>query len=1097
MKKLKGILSIFMVLALLCSSFAFAVTAQAAETAKSKTGLETKLQDKVEDGVILHALCWGYSSIEKNIPAIAAAGYSAVQVSPVQQPKDMNTSTNVSGQWWKMYQPVSLALAKDSWVGTAAQLKSLCDTAHKYNVKIICDVVTNHLGATSDKTYEAQPWLKLADEIKTYEPTLWNNTGMVNNNPYFHSPSNGQASDGDAKAVTQTVSSKCPDLNTGNTTVQNRVISLLKECIDAGADGFRFDAAKHIETPSDSSISPNNYWTNVINGANSYATSKGKSLFYYGEVLNTPGNGRNIAGYTNLNNGKYRVTDNQASASVRGGVTGKNASTASSLNCSKAGGNGKAVVWAESHDTFLNTTGEMTSSISNSDIVKTWAMIAAHKDATPLYFARTTSMQMGGAASDTTYKSTAVAEANKFHNNFVGQSEKTGASGNFAYVARGNSGVVIVNVNGTTANASVSGTGLADGDYTDMVTGNAFKVSGGTVSGNIGSTGVAVVAKGTPTPTASADQETQTFKGDTITVGLSLTNATSGTYQLEDYTPVTFTGSPKIKIGSDYNKGETIKLTLTATNGSETTSSTYYYTKSTAVGSGVYVIVPGSAVTQAKWTAPLYCYMFDQDSGNGLTVGGQVYKNASWPGEELQYDSKSDVYYIEVSKNSCISEKTTKVSGGQVTGSAEPVAANFSLADSKNTHVIVSDSAKSSGGVSQGNQYPPSTSRKTLDLGGVSHKLTSISNGTWTTTTETPGQSSGTEAATTVTKGNSAQQPTTAAPVPTTVAPQPENTTASPVTGDNLYGDVNGDKTISIKDATAIQKHVAQLELIPNDRLPLAYVTGNSTVSIKDATAIQKYVAKIEDTNSKVGQPYGGGAVTPTQTLQPATEAPTQAPEPQTDPQPGETYTLYIKTQLSWISSQGCEPYIYDNATGESYLMVKDYDAYPEVFSADVPKSVTDVSFYRALSAATPETGYNAIEGISVSDTNNCITLNEAGKEGTETILGYEVGPYVAEEKPADGVSTLYVENDLGWSAVYLYGWGKGINNEEIPMEKVSGNIWKVDLPEVIYGDTGDFFLFKGTATVWDDSKKTSDLRITDNNNFYKLSTGEWSKYSG
>ena len=27
--------------------------------------------------------------------------------------------------------------------------------------------------------------------------------------------------------------------------------ALLKECIDAGIDGFRFDAAKHIETPED------------------------------------------------------------------------------------------------------------------------------------------------------------------------------------------------------------------------------------------------------------------------------------------------------------------------------------------------------------------------------------------------------------------------------------------------------------------------------------------------------------------------------------------------------------------------------------------------------------------------------------------------------------------------------------------------------------------------------------------------------------------------------------------------------------------------------------------------------------------------------
>ncbi len=845
MKKLKGILSIIMVLALLCSTFAFAMSVQAADTAKSKTELEPKLQDDISNGVILHALCWGYSAIEKNIPAIAAAGYSAVQVSPVQQPKDMNTSTNVSGQWWKMYQPVSLSLAKDSWVGTATELKSLCTTAHKYNVKVICDVVTNHLGATSEKTLSSTPWLKLADEVKTYESTLWNGNGAVENNPYFHNPS-GQASDSDARTVTQLVSSQCPDLNTGNTTVQNRVVSLLKQCIDAGADGFRFDAAKHIETPADSSISPNNYWTNVINGANSYAQGKGKTLFYYGEILNTPGGGRSISGYTNLNSGKYRVTDNEASASVRGGVTGKNANTAASLNCSKAGGNAKAVVWAESHDTFLNTKGEITSGISNSDIVKTWAMVAAHKDATPLFFARTTGMKMGGAAIDTTYKSTAVTEVNKFHNNFAGQSEKSGASGSIAYVARGTSGVVLVNTNGTTANASVSGTGLANGEYKDMITGNKFTVSGGTVSGNIGSTGVAVVAQSDTTPAVFADQESQTFKGDTITVGLSLSNATSGTYQLEDYTPLKFTGSPKIKIGSDYKKGETIKLTLTATDGKQTTSTVYYYTKSVSEGSGVYIMIPASVVSSSRWNTPLYCYLYDQDSGNGLKVGGQVYKNASWPGEEMEYDSKLNVYYIEVSNNSCISEKTTKVEGGSVTGSSEPVASNFNLADSKKTHVILSDSAKESAGTSQGNQFPLPNKKQTLDLLGVSHKLNGMSYDKWVSTTDVPGQSTTPVAATEVTKGN-VVPPTTQEPA----------TTAPPVISGMIYGDVNGDKAVTIKDATLIQKHTALIEMIADERKVLGDVNADKNISVKDATAIQKYLAQL-DGSYNVGKPYTG-----------------------------------------------------------------------------------------------------------------------------------------------------------------------------------------------------------------------------------------------
>ena len=42
------------------------------------------LQSNVQDGVILHAFNWSYNAIKEKLPEIAAAGYSAVQTSPVQ-----------------------------------------------------------------------------------------------------------------------------------------------------------------------------------------------------------------------------------------------------------------------------------------------------------------------------------------------------------------------------------------------------------------------------------------------------------------------------------------------------------------------------------------------------------------------------------------------------------------------------------------------------------------------------------------------------------------------------------------------------------------------------------------------------------------------------------------------------------------------------------------------------------------------------------------------------------------------------------------------------------------------------------------------------
>lgn len=1111
MKKLKAILSIVLTACMLLSCLPLAMSVSAAEVTKAETGQATNLQDTIENGVILHALCWSYADIEKNIPAIAAAGYSAVQVSPVQQPKDYSTSTNVSGQWWKFYQPVSLSIAKNSWAGNADQLKSLCTAAHKAGVKIICDVVTNHLGADDD----AGP-TKLAAEVKTYLPSFYGSNGAVANNQYFHNPSNGSASDANVSSVTQNISSGCPDLNTGNTAVQTAVANLLKECISCGADGFRFDAAKHIETPSDS-ISPNNYWTNIINQANAAAGSK--KLFYYGEVLNTVGGGRSMSGYTNLNGGKYRVTENVGSNAVRNAVVSGNASGAANLNTSFTGGASHAVLWAESHDTYLNTDAGFTTNVSDSDIIKTWALVASRKDATALFFARTNGMKMGQAAKNTSYKSVPVAEVNKFHNNFVGQSEKAGASGNIAYVARGGKGVVLVNVKGNATTASVSGTGLANGSYKDMVTGNAFTVSGGTVSGKIGDSGVAVVMQDETTPYVSADVESGNFSGATLTVGLSLSNATSGTYQLEDYAPVTFTGSPKIKIGSDYNYGDTITLKLTATDGKQTTENTYKYIKSEAASSGVYILIPETAVKNAGWTTPIYCYIYDQVSGNGGNVGGMVYKNAAWPGEQLEYDANLKAYYLEVDGKNAVAEKTLAVdSAGNVTKSESAGTVAFDLAHAKNTHVIFSDSAKAADGKSQGKQFPSSSTKKTLDLGGSSKKLTQLSgtpsSSIFQNTTDKPGVQTPV-AATEVKKGNvapttQATQAPTATEKPTTTQPVTEKPTQGPTVkpSDLLYGDSNQDGYISIKDATLIQEHVAKLKTLTGDALAVSDVNMDGSVNVKDATCIQKHLAKLSG-SGVTGQPYGSAVTPATQapTTSPATQAPaptqapTQAPtEAPTDPEPsGENYTVYVKTNLSWLSSMLTEPYLYDTNSGESYQLVRDTSYAPYVFSAEVPASFSDAIFYRSQTPDDPTSGsstvYNIIQGLQFSTTDNCYTLQDFPMDGDA--VG-SMGPFSADEASGDTVSTLYVKNDAGWAGVYFYGWGEYDNSTTIAATKVAGqsNIYKIELdPPLTPGSIT--FLLKNTegAKNWD--KQTDNLAVQEGCNMYVLSSGTWDTFNG
>ena len=107
----------------------------------------------------------------------------------------------------------------------------------------------------------------LSKEVLQYEPTLYNSYGT-----YFHSES-FRAGDGDASNVTRGHVSACPDLNTANTTVQTKIYNLLKDCIDCGVDGFRFDAAKHIEVEDDASVG-SQFWVNTLDAAKSYYSAK-------------------------------------------------------------------------------------------------------------------------------------------------------------------------------------------------------------------------------------------------------------------------------------------------------------------------------------------------------------------------------------------------------------------------------------------------------------------------------------------------------------------------------------------------------------------------------------------------------------------------------------------------------------------------------------------------------------------------------------------------------------------------------------------------------------------------------------------------------
>ena len=426
----------------------------------------------IQDGVTLHCWNWSFKNIEAKLDIIKSLGYTTIQTSPIQEAKQP-TLYFPTNDWWVYYQPAAFRIDNtgNSALGTKEDFESMCKAAHDRGIKVIVDVVANHMANSEDGTNGIAA--SVSKELSG-DATNWHDINKNTNNYTSR------------LEVTQYCMAGLPDLNTANKNVQNYVLDYLKECIDAGADGFRFDAVKHIEVPEDGDLG-SDFWPTVIDGAKDYAKqSRDLDLYCYGELLDAVGGNLGPEVYT-----KYMsVTDNGWSANLLGSVVNGGNASAYSVGFGK----GKAdlmVAWPESHDTYADGS---TMDVSESNINKAWALIAARKDVMGLYLARPANFsQLLGAASNTAWSYPEVAAVNQFHNAFAGQSEYVSNENGIVAIERGDAGVVLVNCNGAAGDVTVTASKIKDGTYTDQITGNSFTVADGKISGSIGETGIAVV----------------------------------------------------------------------------------------------------------------------------------------------------------------------------------------------------------------------------------------------------------------------------------------------------------------------------------------------------------------------------------------------------------------------------------------------------------------------------------------------------------------------------------------------------------------------------------------------------------------------------
>ena len=605
---------------------------------------------KISDGAILHCWNWSYNNIKLHMEEIAQAGFTAIQTSPVQQPKDYtyegevynsvgtpNGTGGSDGQWWKLYQPVTFSICDNgqTWLGTKQEFTDMCKEAEKYGISVIVDVVANHMGNITG-------WKNSMSDITPQVGTYWKKD-MLTDKSYWHiNDYQCWMSDGRMHLVLGTIG--MPDLDTSNKVVQQMILDFLKECVDCGADGFRFDAAKHIETPDDVASIASDFWPTVINGIRNYADHE---LFIYGEILNTPGDNFSISNYT-----KYMsVTDSATGDNRRNDVRYDNAASASNGGYSYDAS--KVVVWNESHDTYV---GAGSSYLADDVMAKqTWAIVASRKQAVPLYFARpyysTQILNDNGDKKSThdlvqtnmgdvgtmTWSDPSVAAVNNFKLAFVGESESVSSKDSVVYIERGQSGVVIVNLKGA-GTVFLPAKKMKDGTYIDRVTGNKFVVSGGMIKGTVASEdGIAVVYNTDTVPYASVSKQGGTMTSEVEEVTIKLVNATKGTYRVDGGKVHEFTGSIKVKVGQGVLYGQSTCLEITVSDGSKTYTYKHVYNKNIHEdnsvkfdeNSGKYVIYMKNT---AGWE-DVYCYMWVDNSKN----------NKGWPGVKMTKLS-DDIY---------------------------------------------------------------------------------------------------------------------------------------------------------------------------------------------------------------------------------------------------------------------------------------------------------------------------------------------------------------------------------------------------------------------------------------------------------------------
>lgn len=440
--------------------------------------------DDIKGGTILHAWSWSFKTIKDNIREIEEAGYDAVQVSPPQECKVNKECckckqegkygcTCFQENWYYLYQPTNFKIGNYS-LGTKEEFEEMCAVAKQHNIKIIVDLVLNHVSIDLNS---------VSDDVKKI-PNVFHNQGEL---------SGTNAADWlDRWKVTQRDMLGLYDLNTGDLGVQKMIKDYMNDCLKCGVWGFRYDAAKHIELPKE--VDGNygsDFWPNITKNA----TDNG-AKYQYGEVLQD-----SVSRFYEYS--KYMdVTASKYGKKIRDAIRGRYLNHDYIMGYDSEGvEDNKLVTWVESHDNYANSQdcSDTSAWLNDNEIRVGWAIVAGRAAGVPLFFSRPVGgggrdnlgrfepqfpekTKLGDKGSDL-FKDPYIVAINKFRKDMKDEDEYLRSKdSNLLIIERGKKGMVIINWSGNSAVNSE--TRLSDGIYADAVSNKEFKVENGRIFGN-------------------------------------------------------------------------------------------------------------------------------------------------------------------------------------------------------------------------------------------------------------------------------------------------------------------------------------------------------------------------------------------------------------------------------------------------------------------------------------------------------------------------------------------------------------------------------------------------------------------------------------